>query len=117
MDFRDPIWQAVIDRKWRWGIPSPIWLRDMGRIGEIIKEMNLKPMAEGTLRSVEVERTSADPKYLPKLPPLPGGIKIPHLHFDGKVFLMNEEQWEKFAGGVVIDGLKAKLKKTRTVSF
>jgi len=116
MDYQNPIWEASLHRRWIGGIPAPVWLRERDRIGKLIKEWGLKPLPEKTFQAAEL-RMAAGPKTLPKLPPMPGGIKIAHLHFDGDVFMLNDEQWQKFAGGVIVEGMKAKLNKTRSISF
>ena len=45
-----------------------------------------------------------------------GGIRVSHLHFEDKIYLLNAEQWAKFSGSVVAEA-KAKLEKAKVVSF
>jgi hypothetical protein len=45
-----------------------------------------------------------------------GGIRVPHLHFDSKIYLLNNEQWAKFSGSIIADA-KAKLAKVKEVSL
>ena len=48
--------------------------------------------------------------------PFPGGMKIPHLHFQGEVFVLNEKQWQKLTS-TIINEFQAKLQQTHSVSF
>lgn len=43
-----------------------------------------------------------------------GGIKAPHIHLDGKIYLLNKEQWGEFSGKVVED-FQARLDSAKTV--
>ena len=51
-----------------------------------------------------------------RVPAIPGGIRIPHLHFRGDVYLLNEKQWKDFSIKVIKD-FQAKLSRVNTVSF
>jgi hypothetical protein len=37
-----------------------------------------------------------------------GGLRAPHIHLDGKIYLLNDEQWQVFSARVVED-FKARL--------
>jgi hypothetical protein len=41
----------------------------------------------------------------PRLPDidLRGGMKVPHIHLDGNIYLLNEQQWREFSQKVVTD--------------
>lgn len=45
-----------------------------------------------------------------------GGIRVPHLHFNDKIYMLNDKQWAQFSGGIITDG-KTRLAKTKKVSF
>lgn len=49
-------------------------------------------------------------------PAFPGGMRVPHLHFKGSVYVLNEQQWHAFSGGVIKD-LNEKLAKASVLSF
>jgi len=41
---------------------------------------------------------------------------VAHLHFEGKVYILKDEQWAKFSAKIVAD-CKAKLANVHAVSF
>jgi hypothetical protein len=43
-------------------------------------------------------------------------LKLPHLHYDGGAYLLNDEQWRAFTGRVLED-FKARLAKVKAVSY
>lgn len=45
-----------------------------------------------------------------------GGIRAPHLHYNGEIYLLNKEQWNKFSGEIIKDFSK-KLAETKSVNF
>jgi hypothetical protein len=46
--------------------------------------------------------------------PIPGGIRVPHLHCSGKLYLLTRKQWNDFSGQAV-SAFKEKLAKANTV--
>jgi len=106
-------------RKWIFGIPAPFWLKNIKMIEQVIREQKLEPvpaeslMTEGPLAPMAGEQEKAI-RIWPR--PIPGGIRIPHLHFRGDVYLLNESQWKEFSGKVVKE-FQTKLARVNTVSF
>lgn len=45
-----------------------------------------------------------------------GGIRAPHLHFDDKIYLLDETQWAALSKTIIAD-CKTKLSRVKTVSF
>ena len=45
-----------------------------------------------------------------------GGMKSPHLHFNGDVFALNETQWQAFSSAVLKD-FSRKLAGAKTIGF
>lgn len=45
-----------------------------------------------------------------------GGIRIPHLHYNGEFYAVNEAQWGKFTKSV-ITSVTEKLQKTQRLGF
>ena len=41
-----------------------------------------------------------------------GGIRVHHLHFNDKIYLLDSEQWSKLSKGIIAD-CKAKLAKVK----
>lgn len=110
-------------RWWRFGIPADFWLKNIKMIEQVIREQKLAPVSAESLPEMPLSPTSgvameekgkAALRIKPR--PFPGGIRIPHLHFKGDIYLLNEKQWAEFSGKVVKD-FQAKLSKANTVSF
>jgi hypothetical protein len=108
-------------RRWWFGIPVPIWLNRMEMIKAFIKENDLKPADLETLpitpfmnQAAGAELAERAPKV--RWPGFPGGIRIPHLHYRGDIFLLKEEVWQNFSTGLVKD-LQGRLGKAKSVSF
>ena len=106
---------------WIRGIPPiDFWVRREGTIREFIHKNGLKPMDtsgyefEAIAGAAEARTEKAAVAF--RRPPFPGGMRIPHLHFEGNVYALNEQQWQAFAGGVV-KGLNEKLAKASALSF
>lgn len=45
-----------------------------------------------------------------------GGMRVPHLHFQGNVYLLNDRQWRDFSGQV-LESLNKKLSAAQAVAF
>jgi hypothetical protein len=56
------------------------------------------------------------PKVIDKDLSIRGGIRAPHLHYNGEIYLLNKEQWNEFSGGIIKEFSK-KLAETKNVSF
>ena len=114
--------------RWFVGLPADFWLINVGMIKDVIKQNELRPIAAESLHqeyiygpmnaelNTNVDSTRARARKL-KLPfPFPGGIRVPHLHFKGDLFVLNEEQWSGFSKKVV-DRLQNKLAGANSVNF
>ena len=51
-----------------------------------------------------------------KRPPFPGGLRVPHLHFNANVYVLTAKQWRDFSGPLMKD-LGAKLAEAKEVNF
>jgi hypothetical protein len=53
-----------------------------------------------------------------RVPPIwiHGGMKNPHLHYDGKIYELNEAQWDQFVKSTV-DEFSSKLVQAKSISF
>jgi len=106
---------------WIRGIPPiDFWARRERMIGEFIQKNGLKPMDTSGYEFEAIAgaaEAKAEKAALPfRRPPFPGGMRMPHLHFEGNVYALNEQQWQAFAGNVV-KGLNEKLAKASALSF
>jgi hypothetical protein len=112
--------EALIERRWWYGGPRDIWIKHVDVVQKLITEQKLKPV---------------DPThYIPDLPsnatslaeegaakafrriPFPGGIRLPHVHFKGDMYLLSGEQWKDFSGKLVKE-FQSKLSKAHVLSF
>lgn len=110
-------------RRWIYGIPAPIWLKNMDMIGNTIEEYKLKPVPAESLMAENAfvpsgmaigEQTTAKARLRPWQ--WPGGIKIAHLHYKGDIYLLNESQWKNFSTKIVNEFQK-KLASVKTIGF
>lgn len=107
-------------RRWIYGIPAPIWLKNIEMIGDVIRKNKLQPVPLESLPQIgasiaeTVEKGKAT--AIVDRRPYPGGIRIPHLHFKSDVYLVKEEIWKDFSGRVIKD-FQAKLANIKSVSF
>ncbi len=107
---------------WIRGIPPvDFWIRREGMIGEFVQKNRLKPIDTSpyeieALAGAAVEAREEKAALPVRRPPFPGGMRVPHLHFKGGVYVLNEQQWHAFSGGVVKD-LNEKLAKAAALSF
>jgi hypothetical protein len=118
---RQDIWNRFI---WIRGLPPiDFWIRREGPIGEFVQKNKLRPMDtspyefEAFAGVVEAKAEKVEKAALPlRRPPFPGGMRLPHLHFNGEVFALTESQWRAFSGTVIKD-LSEKLTKASALSF
>jgi hypothetical protein len=107
-------------RRWIYGLPAPVWLRNIEMIGKVIQENKLQPVDRATLFPLTVSEGAVSEKEKAALVldrrPYPGGIRISHLHFMGEVYLVKEDLWRDLSGKIVKD-FQAKLANVRNVSF
>jgi hypothetical protein len=98
-------WFSPIGGNWAY------FVKNQRRIGEFIKANAIKPTTIGPVAA----REALSEKALIDLG-IRGGIRVAHLHFDDRIYMLNEEQWAKFSGSIIADA-KAKLEKAKTVGF
>lgn len=110
---------------WRFGLPSPIWIRNLEVIEKLVSKHQLKalethqlPQLGGEMQalemSVEVKRTRGAQPFPPR--PFPGGLRIAHVHFEGRVYPLERAQWQEFSGQV-IERVKRNLDASGAIGF
>ncbi len=82
-------------------------------VHEIIETMKLTPV--NLVATPELNREMAEIKAI-GVGPWNGGMKALHLHFEDKVYLLNEKQWAEISGRILED-VKAKLANVKEISF
>jgi hypothetical protein len=87
------------------GIPPEVYIRNLEQIRNFIAAEKLTPVAAAQLRGAEREWHSPW-----------GGMRMPHLHLEGDLYLLNTEQWQRFSGAL-LKSVREKLAVAKTVSF
>jgi hypothetical protein len=74
--------------------------------------------AEADFRSDVFERLRGIPVWIAGIPPPPeaGGKMRPHLHLDGKIYMLSAEQWADFTK-VAIEKLSKNIATVNKISF
>ncbi len=107
-------------RRWIFGIPAPIWLKNIEVISEFITRNALKPVPAESLLNVQSVQAESGEQVKATLiidkRPYPGGIRIPHLHSKGDLYLVKEELWRDFSARIVKE-FQAKLANAKGISF
>lgn len=98
-----------------WGLWDPFWVINHELVEELVRKHQLKAIPAEVLPQepapFQVE-TKAELVLRPR--PFPGGMRAAHVHLRNELFLMQEEQWQAFAGGVIRDFQK-KLEGAKVV--
>ena len=113
------MYTTILERKWLYGGPWDIWVRRVDMIGNFIREQKIKPVAVADLPThpfLAAEQPAATARAIVRPRPFPGGLRSPHLHFKGDIYLVNQEQWRGFSG-TVIKQYQEKLGKAGTIGF
>ncbi len=133
IDFRNPIWKR--------GRPAELFVVEEAFIEKFISEFKLRALSEESLdqlspvaggvitdgrlaiepqlanqRSVEIESMERSSEVKIKPPNFPGGLRTPHIHFKGEVFLLNIKQWQNFSGFVKKD-IQKRLDRAESIPF
>ncbi len=102
---------------WRYGLPSPIWITNLGLIQQVIEQHRIAPLTEKQMPAMQLAPPDAQVEAAALKPGgIRGGMRIPHLHFEGRVYPLNREQWQEFSGQV-LEGLRKNLRSAKAVSF
>lgn len=101
-------------------------LREQGALQEF-NQLDVTPnqVLYGTLALPETARSGIAGLFQRLFTPAPipfykidfdirGGMKSPHIHLDGKIYLLNETQWADFSNKVIVD-FQGLLEKAKTV--
>jgi hypothetical protein len=80
------------------------------QIGEFIQVNNLRPATIGNISApgVQAERIMDLG--------IRGGIRVAHLHFENRIYLLDNKQWAKFSDSIIAD-CKSKLANAKAVTF
>jgi hypothetical protein len=85
-----------------------LWIAHTEIVEKTIKKENIKPRSHPVLKgNLEDKATQIG---------FSGGIRVPHLHLNGEIYILNKEQWSTFSNEVIRDFSK-KLAEAKNVSF
>jgi hypothetical protein len=108
------------------GIQATIWVKNIKLIDKLIGQYKLKVTPDKALPTLGFAPTEglgesvagrAALKRSPvRIPPFPGGIRVPHFHFKGEIYFLDEKQWRDFSSQT-IKILQDKLSRAKAVSF
>lgn len=97
----------------KWAGPhNVIWEKNAAHIAEIIKRYSLTPMSKEQMEKLKPTKT-APATVLDFKHGIPADR---HVHYMGKVYLLNEKQWKDFVGPILKD-FSEKLARTSTISL
>jgi hypothetical protein len=96
------------------GIPADFWNLHAKLVEKTIEKLQLEVLQQHAISDVEGKIGSEQESLKWQLKN--GGMKVPHLHFKGEIYLLNKKQWSEFSGEILKDFSK-KLSETKTVSF
>lgn len=108
---------------WKYGMPPyEFWLDNKVIIQDIVKQYKLKPVDRRYFPAdipaklqVELRETKARKQWEDKRL-WPGGIRIPHVHLNGEVYMFEKEHWNKLVDAKVNE-FREKLANVQTVNF
>jgi hypothetical protein len=102
-------WERI--KLWAGG-KEDFWLAYSDQVAQFAREEKLMPVATISASGKQLRST----EMVGDIEEIYGGMRVPHLHYQGKVFVLNAEQWNRFSGEIIKDFSK-KLAKSKTVSF
>jgi len=106
-------------------LAGPMPILDFARTG-ILKEFALKGQmitaTQGLVAAKEAAvekgaKASAENAAMTILPKdFPGGIKSPHVHYNGDIYLLKKEDWKAFSGKI-IEEFRTKLASAKSINY
>jgi hypothetical protein len=98
------------------------WLSHLEQVASFIKEKQLKPIDANRLPvgtqvvSREAAMRTVDAQSVLLWEPRFGGWPLPHLHYGGEIYALNEKQWADFSKQMM-QVFATKLQNTNKVTF
>lgn len=92
------------------------WLSHVDIVGRYIKKLGRDVVQINTpVMSPVASKTKASTKAI-IWDPTRGGMRMPHLHYEGEIYILNEKQWASFSK-MAMKSLTNKLAKVQKVGF
>lgn len=99
------------------GPHKDFWILHAEIVEKIINANKLRPLStQYHVAKLDIsEKTSSEQAYAEWWLKY-GGIRVPHLHYNGEIYLLNKKQWAEFSGEIIKD-FSRKLSEAKTVNF
>jgi hypothetical protein len=111
---RMPVQQVYIPHQYFPG-KQMLWFNS-AMVGELIAAMKLVPAnVTATQGMVGGEKMAAAMGAI-DLNGTHGGIRAMHLHYDNKIYMLNDKQWAEISTKILVD-VKAKLENVKEIGF
>ena len=106
-------YSPVLDRHLINGPHNPMFWRYKNIVEKFVKEMKPEMINEemNQKRSLELNPLHIAPPWWKY-----GGMKLAHVHLNGQIYLLKDEQWREFSKRILAD-IQNKLKDAKGVSF
>ena len=110
---------------WKYGRRADLWLSGQAELGRFLKKYRIKALPRASypydatpmLREVPTAKVIKQMRVEALWPrPFPGGIRTPHVHFGGELYILNSKQWDKYAA-MVMDDAQKRISKASKVDF
>ena len=123
-------------RYWKAGGKWDVWAGRITIVEKFVMENKLEPLdresltpyviQHGTIASPHVAIDSATTRTMQekasidgvweKFRGIRGGMVVPHLHFRGNIYMLNDKQWKAFSGEM-LETLRARMGSVNAVNF
>jgi hypothetical protein len=110
-------WISPIGGNWAFWAINPKLVGEFIHAHEL-QEATLAPsVRRGAGPAMAPKESAAGPHGLPLVDlGIRGGIRVAHLHFENRIYMLDDKQWAEFSKGIVAE-FKAALGKVNQVSF
>lgn len=122
----------LVDWQWKIGVPKDFWSAQLKNVEkyvtankeqlkkvEVSTRAGLSPSVICSVGPEVATKASGESKAIAaiQLPEwINGGMRTPHLHYNGEIYILTKEQWKQFSGQILKEFSK-KLADTSTISF
>lgn len=101
------------------GPHTPVFIKNTKLINSLIRKWGLLPSKLSSYYSgpqVAGQKLAPGTEASIHFPNFPGPLKVPHLHYEGDVYILNDSQWKEFSTAI-IKGFQDKLANAKSVNF
>ena len=118
---REDLYERLVSK---YGGRFDYWIKYVEVVAQFVEKYKIPPVEREHLlmddpvpliSPKEMKELADIPKIRP-YPPFPGGLRIPHLHLRGDIYLLTDKQWKEFSG-MAVKNLQEKLGTVGTVGF